>query len=65
MAEPVYRKSSFSNDNGCFELAGLGDGVVGLRDSKLGDGSPVLRLTRSQLAGLLEGAKAGEFDDLA
>ena len=63
MAEPTYRKSSFSADNGCVELADLGDGVVGVRDSKDPDG-PVLRLDRSAVAAWLAGARAGEFDDL-
>ena len=41
----------------------LGDGTVGLRDSKDPVG-PVLTFTRGELRAFLEGAKAGEFDDL-
>jgi hypothetical protein len=65
MAEPTFRKSSYSADNGCVELADLGEGIVGVRDSKLGDASPVLRFTRSEVAAWLAGTKAAEFDDLA
>lgn len=57
-----WRKSSYSNSNGCFELADLGD-TIGLRDSKDPDG-PVLRFTRRELAAFVSGVKAGEFDDL-
>lgn len=60
----VWRKSSFSYSNGeCVEVAVLGDGTVGLRDSKDPVG-PVLTFTRGELRAFLEGAKAGEFDDL-
>jgi len=60
----VWRNSSFSYSNGeCVEVAVLGDGTVGLRDSK-DPGGPVLTLTRGELRAFLEGAKAGEFDDL-
>ena len=61
----TWRKATFSDNNGCVELADLGDGVVGVRDDKLGDASPVLRFTRAEVAAFLDGAKAGEFDDLA
>jgi len=60
-----WRKSTFSQDNGCVEFADLGDGIVGVRDSKLGDTSPVLSFTRREIDAWLHGAKAGEFDDLA
>lgn len=65
MDEPTYRKSSYSADNGCVELADLGAGIIGVRDSKLGDASPVLHFTRAEVAAWLAGSKAGEFDDLA
>ena len=61
-----WRKSSSSmgggDGNDCVELALLPDGSTALRDSKLGEASPVLTLNRSDLAALLNGAKAGEFD---
>lgn len=63
---PTWRKSSYSGQNGdCVELADLGAGLVGVRDDKLGDDSPVLRFTRAEMLAFLQGAKAGEFDDLA
>lgn len=60
----TWRKSSFSANNGCVELADLSDGIVGVRDSKLGDASPVLTFNRGEIAAWLAGSKAGEFDDL-
>lgn len=60
-----WRKSTFSDGQGqCVELADLGEEVWGMRDSKLGDSSPVLSLSREALATFVLGAKAGEFDDL-
>lgn len=62
---PMWRKSSFSSaDSNCVELADTGD-VIGVRDSKLGDDSPVLEFTRAELRTFIQGVKAGEFDDLA
>lgn len=63
-ANPIWRKSSFSGQAGdCVEFADLGD-AIGVRDSKDRKG-PVLRFTRHEIAALLAGCKAGEFDDLA
>lgn len=61
----TWRKSTFSNGQGgdCVELADLGE-TIGMRDSKLGETSPVLNLTRDSLRGLIAGVKAGEFDDM-
>lgn len=64
MTDPTFRKSTFSANNGCVELADLGDGIVGVRDSKLGDASPVLRFPRAAVAAWLADAQAGEFDHL-
>lgn len=62
---PQWRKSSFSSQGSdCVEMADLGEGAVGIRDSKLGDASPVLTFTRLELGAWLAGAQAGEFDDL-
>jgi hypothetical protein len=63
---PRWRKASASASNGsCVELADLGGGLLGVRDSKLGDSSPVLRFARSEVRAWLAGVKGGEFDDLA
>ena len=62
-ADRQWRKAAASAANGaCVELAALPDGVA-VRDSKDPRG-PVLRFTRVELAAFLDGAKAGEFDDL-
>jgi hypothetical protein len=63
MGEHVFRKSTFSDNNGCVEMADGGDAVL-VRDSKDPSG-PVLRFTRTEVAAWLAGARAGEFDDLA
>jgi len=60
----TWRKSTHSHDNGCVEVAAIGDSI-GVRDSKLGDNSPVLTFTRAEIAAWVTGCKAGEFDDLA
>jgi hypothetical protein len=63
--QPSWRKATASSTNGaCVEMAQLPDGAIGIRDSKNPDG-PVLRLTRHEIACWLDGAKHGEFDDLA
>lgn len=61
----TWRKATFSDNNGCVELASLGAGIIGVRDSKLGDASPVLHFTQAEVHAWLSGAKAGQFDDLA
>lgn len=59
----TFRKSSFSDNNGCVELAALDDGTIGVRDDKDPTG-PVLHFTRAEMLAFVQGAKAGEFDDL-
>lgn len=59
-----WRKAAASGGNGaCVELAPGGSGAVFLRDSKDPHGA-VLTFTRKEIAAFLDGAKAGEFDDL-
>lgn len=61
----AWRKSTRSgpvNDN-CVEVAPAGDGSVAVRHSKHQQG-PVLAYTRDEFRAFVEGAKAGEFDDL-
>jgi hypothetical protein len=57
-------KSSYSGgQNGCVEMNFAAPGYAGMRDSKLGDASPVLVFTAPELKAFLLGVKAGEFDD--
>ncbi|NUT50528.1 MAG: DUF397 domain-containing protein [Saccharothrix sp.] len=51
-----WRKSSYSQaQNGCVEVGSAAPevGPVGVRDSKLGDGSPVLTFSRKAFAAFL------------
>jgi hypothetical protein len=59
-----WRKSTFSGDAGCVELAPLGDGRIAMRDSKDPDAG-TLFFTRREMDAWIQGAKAGEFDDLS
>ncbi|MEU9778777.1 MULTISPECIES: DUF397 domain-containing protein [Streptomyces] len=57
-----WRKSSFSDQEGnCVELAEF-EGDILVRESD--DPSVVVRTSRRKLQAFLDGAKAGEFDDL-
>lgn len=58
----MWKHSSRSGGNGqCVEVADLLGGTCGVRDSKLGDASPVLAVTASQFAALLDDLKAGQL----
>lgn len=60
----AWRKSAASNPNGdCVELAPLPAGGVAVRNSRAPLGT-VLIYTRAEIDAFLQGAKAGEFDDL-
>lgn len=61
-----WRKATASGHDGgeCVETADLPDGTIGVRDSKLGDDSPVLTFTRDEMRAFVQGVRAGEFDDL-
>jgi hypothetical protein len=58
----VWRKSSHSRDDygQCVELAAV-PGVIGVRDSKQGDGGPVLEFSRTELSEFLCAMKAGRL----
>jgi hypothetical protein len=58
-----WRISSYSGANGnCVEVADLLDGGRAVRDTKLGEASPVLRYTASEWQAFVAGVRAGEFD---
>lgn len=56
----VKSSLSFSNGN-CVEVADLGGGSIGVRDSK-NPQAPHLVFGRDEWAAFIGGAKAGEFD---
>lgn len=60
-----WRRSTRCDNSGpnCVEVA-RHDGRIALRDSKNPAG-PALMFTGAELGAFLEGAKRGEFDDLA
>ncbi|MFD7659811.1 DUF397 domain-containing protein [Actinosynnema sp. NPDC059797] len=58
-----WRKSPRSQtQSNCVELAALPGGELAVRDSKLGDGGPVLVFGRGGVAAFLRGAGHGRFD---
>lgn len=60
----AWRKSRRSNPNGaCVEFAPAGDGRIAMRDSKNPTGA-VLFYPADEIADLVAGIKAGDFDDL-
>jgi Domain of unknown function (DUF397) len=55
-----WRKSSYSGYNGnCVEVADLGAGRIGVRDSKAGAGSAVLQFSQPDWAAFLTSVKDG------
>lgn len=59
-----WQKAQASNSGGaCVELR-RHRGVAQLRDSKLGNESPILVFNGMELRSFLDGAKNGEFDHL-
>lgn len=61
----AWRKSTFSGDTGgqCVETAPLPDGQVAIRNGNH-PGEGTVLVTRAELLAFIQGAKAGEFDDL-
>jgi hypothetical protein len=57
-----WHKASFSQggENGCVEVGSV-PGLVGVRDTKLGDASPVLVFAPNGWAGFLEVVRNNEF----
>lgn len=65
MQRGVWRKGSMSSSSsGCIEVMWSEDGNKFLvRDSKLGDASPILEFNSFEALCFLTGAKDGEFDE--
>ncbi|KUN07546.1 regulator [Streptomyces yokosukanensis] len=57
------KSSSSGGDGDCVEFAAY-EGGIAIRHSKAPNG-PALLYTRSEIAAMIEGVKAGEFDHLA
>jgi uncharacterized protein DUF397 len=62
MPELHWRTSSFTDNGTCVEVADLPDGGRLVRDTKLGESSPVLQYSAAEWQAFLAGVKAGEFD---
>jgi hypothetical protein len=61
----AWRKSSYSGAVGnCVEVARLANGDIAVRNSRFPDG-PALVYTPAEIAAFVDGARDGEFDDLA
>ena len=59
-----FKSKRSGGQNGCVQFNGSVPGFVGVRDSKLGDASPVLVFTVAEIGAWVAGAKDGEFDEL-
>jgi hypothetical protein len=57
-----WRTSSFTDNGTCVEVADLPDGGRLVRDTKLGEASPVLQYTGAEWQAFIAGVKVGEFD---
>jgi hypothetical protein len=63
MESVKWFKSTRSGNNGaCVEVARLGDGTIGVRDTKAQGQGPILTFTRAEWDAFISGAKDGEFD---
>ena len=57
-----WTKSSFSYPASCVETRQRDNGQVEVRDSKLGECSPILTFTPDEWQAFIAGAKSSEFD---
>jgi hypothetical protein len=58
----IWRKSSWSAFNGdCVEVAGIGGGLIGVRDSKDSAGRPVLVISSGSWQAFLDNVKSNSI----
>ena len=57
-----WTRASFCSADGCLEVRQRDNGTVEVRDSKLGDDSPILRFSREEWDAHLAGVRSREFD---
>lgn len=57
--EPDWRRATACNNGNCVEVLIDGEGTVQVRDSKLGDASPIITFTPDDWGELLKLARGG------
>lgn len=58
---PNWRKSQYSTQNGCVVVGSIPT-HVGIGDSKMGDYSPILPISRQQWAMFISATQSGRYD---
>ncbi|GAA2352939.1 DUF397 domain-containing protein [Nonomuraea africana] len=56
-----WRKSTFSADGACVEVA-YAEGAIGVRDTKQDGAGPILVFDEREWAAFLRGVQAGQFE---
>jgi hypothetical protein len=62
-SKATWVKSPDSAMKNCVQVARVGD-VIGVRDSKLGDASPVLSFNQAEIDAFRSGILSGALDDV-
>jgi hypothetical protein len=57
-----FHKSTFSGGGSACVEVGREDGMTLVRDTKLGEGSPILSFNDDEWVAFVRGVKAGQFD---
>lgn len=61
LSQAEWRKSTYSENNGCVDVAFVDDGGVAIRDSKNRQG-PILQFASVEWEAFVGGVHCGEFD---